>query len=134
MKYLYYRADGTITGQRITSQGIDVVAQDALNNDSVFPLTENFENVFKTHYILDGALTERVPLSIVLNKQKIIADGIDSAVITGLAENVKVVWPDKLVSYGNFEFSVDLVAEYKFTVGNAEHIIQEITIEAIAAT
>jgi hypothetical protein len=90
-----------------------------------------------SHYVdVSGpAILQKSQVNYVVSKVQIVADSIDSTVISGLLVNTIVTWPDGLeteVNDGQIEFSVDLAGTHTFIIDAVPHLKQEIQIEAIA--
>ena len=63
------------------------------------------------------------------------ADLVDTATISGIPAHTLVTWPDGEVTEindGVLEFAVDLAGTYTFTIDSVAHLIQEVSIEALA--
>lgn len=88
-------------------------------------------------YVFDGAITSKTDLPISINKNQIVADGNDTATISGIPASVTVTWPDDLteeVTDGVVEFAIDLPGTYTLTFDSVPYLKQEVTIEAVSAT
>jgi hypothetical protein len=88
-------------------------------------------------YVLDGAIVNKEPLSLSINKTQIIADGADTATVSNIPTGTKVTWPDGLVedvTDGLVEFAVDLAGLYTFKFTAVPYLDQEVTIEAVPTT
>lgn len=86
------------------------------------------------HFILDGQVTERQPLS--FPNQTITADGTDEALITGIPAGVSVTWPDGQtdeVADGEVVLAVDLPGTYVLRFTGVPYLDTEVTIEAVPA-
>lgn len=89
-----------------------------------------------THYVDEhDVITEKTAPSFSFNVSSIDADGIDTATITGIPSHTLVTWPDgetTEINDGVLEFAVDLAGTYTFTIDSVAHLIQEVSIEALA--
>jgi len=69
-----------------------------------------------------------------VSKDTILADGIDSTIISGIPEYTLVTWPDgqiDTVMDGSVEFTVDLIGTYTITIDPPNQLKYEVSIEAI---
>ena len=90
-----------------------------------------------THYVNDkGEVQEKAEIVTTLDKPEIVADGDDTATISGIPPSAEVVWPDGVVTSGDetVEFAVDLPGTYTLRFTAVEYLDKEVTIEAVAAT
>lgn len=92
-----------------------------------------------THYVntASGTLYEKSAFSYPVSKTQIIADNVDTTVITGLPANTLVTWPDGQideVNDGEVEFGTDLIGTHTLIIDAVPYLKQEIQIEAIATT
>lgn len=91
---------------------------------------------FDRHYAdSNGVLAEKTQPAFGFDKSSLLADGVDTATISGVPPYTIVTWPDGEVTEVNdglIEFSVDLVGGYTFIIDSVQHTKQEITIEALA--
>jgi len=90
-----------------------------------------------SHYVVDGVVQPKQPISLITTNTPLTADGIDEVIISGIPTGVQVRWPDgqtDIVTGGEVGFKVDLAGTYTFRFTAVPYLDKEITIEAIAAT
>jgi len=90
-----------------------------------------------SHYVVDGVVQPKQPISLITTNTPLTADGTDEAIISGIPAGAQVEWPDgqtDIVMDDEISFSVDLPGTYTFRFTAVPYLDKEITVEAIAAT
>ena len=92
---------------------------------------------FQGHYVVieTKEVLIKTPATFSFDQPTFVADGIDTATISGVPAYTLVTWPDGEVTEindGLLEFTVDLAGIYTFTIDSVQHLKQEVTIEALA--
>ena len=90
-----------------------------------------------SHYVVDGVVQPKQPMSLITTNTPLIADGTDEVIISGIPSGVQVEWPDgqiDTITDSEIRFSVDLAGTYTFRFTAVPYLDQEVVIEALAAT
>jgi hypothetical protein len=72
------------------------------------------------YYVVGGEIVERPDMPISVNKQEILADGVDEVVITNIPANTQCfcVGNNVVIDDGEFAFSTDTAGRYMITLTN----------------
>lgn len=128
-----YENDGTDTGRVVraaTATGSDHAAAMLNVGESWIQIPDR---VMPDDYFVDrGVLSVRTPLTVVWDKTSIIANGVDTAVLSGLPNPTTVVVSRNkfTVTDGSFELSAEDVGDYRVFVDSFRHVPEEFTISA----
>jgi len=79
-------------------------------------------------------IKDRLPFPGKQNKTRILANGIDEWIVSGLPSGSIVTWPDGVISTindGSLQFTVDLAGIYTFNIDPFPYLAEEVSIEAI---
>lgn len=85
----------------------------------------------------DLSVRQKTVMSIAVSALTILADGNDTATITGIPAGTEVMWPDgqtDIVNDGEVRLSVDLPGTYTLRFSAIPYLDEEVTIEAVSAT
>jgi len=80
-----------------------------------------------------GVEQGKLPLALEVSELFIVPDGVEAAVISGIPEGVRVVWPDgvdELVQGGSVTFRVTQPGQYEFQFYGVRYMPEEVTIGA----
>jgi hypothetical protein len=97
-------------------------------------LPEKSWNYWVDTSVTPHAVVEKNQLNYSLNKTEVVADGVDSIVISGLVNPITVTWPDgeiTEVTDGEIEFSIDLLGEYTVKLETLKHYTEVVNVTAV---
>lgn len=129
--FVEYQEDGRIIATTLSSDA------NAQMPDGSGVLRVDDETVgINTHYVENDALAQKQPFPFTINTTEIVADGNDTATISGVPVGTQVEWHDgqiDIVNDGVVELATDLPRTYTLRFTAVPYLDQEVTIEAVAA-
>ncbi|MDF0750278.1 hypothetical protein NLU14_08550 [Marinobacter sp. 71-i] len=129
-RWAIYAPDGRI--DRIYSGSPQEAALQPQGDEDLVPIYGEMDDA--TAYVADGEVLARQPFPFTVSATQIVADGGDTAAITGVPAGTSVRWPDGQVDEvtdGVVEFSVDLPGTYTLRFTAIPYLDAEVTIEAV---
>ena len=114
VKYVVYNRN---TGE-IECSGICAAQDLKLQKRGKSVLQTDIQNVSDlTHYVLNGKVTKKLTNPVILSKNILIADGIDSVIISNLPLSiVRISDTDYEIFDGKLEFTLDLPGVYPISI------------------
>jgi len=131
--YILYTNTGRIEATGSCAKSM-VQAQDGVQGLSVLEGEGREETQYVDISTNPPVIKDRLPFPGKQNKTRILANGLDEWIVTGLPTGTKVVWPDGVISVindGSLQFTVDLPGKYTFRIDPFPYLEEEVSVEAV---
>jgi len=86
-----------------------------------------------TKYIVNGEIADRPTMTVSQSKQEVVADSVDSVIITGIPSGATIRWnaTEQTADGNDIEFVTDIIGEHKLHITLWPYQDAEVTINAI---